>query len=188
MRGRTDKKDRTSACCPFSKTTVYSRAKPITKNYASVFLLVARNVIVNVTTNGERNLIVHQFNWTSIMKWKFLDSKNLAISRLGVLIPVPPSSILLKREAKECDIINFHVSVVILFAWSAVRSVLHADKRRQWSNFCTDDKPLFVITASLILCVQRICPARFLPLLILSLWVSVVCSTYFNGRIRLQEK
>jgi hypothetical protein len=51
---------------------------------------------------------------------------------------------------------------------------------RQGSNFCTDDKPLFVIIASLILCAQGIWPVLFLPLLILSLWVSIVCSTYFD--------
>jgi hypothetical protein len=135
---------------------------------------VARNVIINVTANAERNVIVPQFNWTSIMEWKFLDSKNSAISRLGLLIPVPASSILLKREAKESEIIDFHASLVILVPWSVVLSVLHADKARQWSNFCTDDKPLFVIIASLILRAQGICPALFLLLLILSLLVSIV--------------
>jgi hypothetical protein len=125
---------------PFQHIHLYSRTKPIPKNCASVFPLVARNVIINVTTNAERILIIPQFNWTSIMKRKFLYSKNSVISRLGVLILVIVSSILLKREAKEIEILNFHVSVVILLACSAVRSVLHADKARQWSNFCTDDK------------------------------------------------
>lgn len=173
----------------FQQIHSYSRTKSIPNTYASVFLLVARNVIINVTTNTERNLTVQQFNRTSIMKWTFLDSKNSVISRLGALIPVPASSILLNCEARESEMIHFHVSVIIVFAWSAVHSVLHADKRRQWSYFSADDKPLFVIIAPRILCAQGICPALFLPLLILSLWVSIVCSTYFNWRMQgMQEK
>jgi hypothetical protein len=148
-----DKQERQNiSLLSFQQIHRYSRTKSIPKNYASVFLLVARNVIINVTTNTERNLPAQRFNRISIMKWKFLDSKNSIISRLGALIPVPVSSILLNCKARESEMINFHVSVIILFAWSAVHSVLHADKRRQWSNFCTDDKPLFVIIASRILC------------------------------------
>jgi hypothetical protein len=46
----------------FQQIHRYSRTNSMPKNYVSVFLLVARNVIINVTANAERNVIVPQFN------------------------------------------------------------------------------------------------------------------------------
>lgn len=132
----------------------HSRTKPISKHYISLSLFVVRNDIINITVNAEGNLIVQGFKWTSLMT---LEMKVYLFEKLSHFSawnfnPCPCVFHFVEAWNKRNESINFHVSGVIIFASSAVRSVLYADKDRWWSNLFVQTKLLFVFGAPLIPC------------------------------------